>query len=312
MPTGVNMNQQKILFPLDYTGFSEDILQWAVRYLDNSTCSISCLIVVDTLEKLDKLHRASKILEEAKKLFETWGFNKVKCDFIIHRDIPNAVCDYANTNSIDQIIMATHGQSFARMPLDSVSQKIMKNAKQPVLILKNPALSTTEEAHLSRDQVISILIPVSDEKTAGRLIALMEGLVNKEAAVIHVLHAVVYDTDNIGYLNMKLKEASRIIENNKRALENAGYWVADAEIAVGEVADVISKYANAKKSDYIALLSWGRSHLKRLCFGSVSAGLLKQNKHKIFLFSEGKALQIKRKAVERIPMLMQLRPSIRQ
>ncbi|KZE68984.1 hypothetical protein AWM68_01580 [Fictibacillus phosphorivorans] len=56
---------------------------------------------------------------------------------ILHGDPPVTICGYADSHNIDLIVIGNRGHSgFKKLFLGSVSQKVVSNAHQPVLVAK--------------------------------------------------------------------------------------------------------------------------------------------------------------------------------
>lgn len=286
-PPSMIPKKRKILLPLDGSDSSLATLHWGVRYLDKAGTSIYLLNVASS--KNDE-SLSGKVLEQAKALLEKSGFQVAKSNVIQNQDISAAICKYADEEKIGHIIMGSQGKPFGRVIIGSKSRAVMEKARQPVLIIKNPELPGVEfnEPDLSiRTHARSVLIPVDTETTAETLIPLMASLLDKGSAVIHLLHAVVYDPYNASHINAQFESGKKIIEKNRDAFEAAGYWVAEAEARSGDPLEVILKYAQEKSIDQISLLSRHLSNIEKFLFGSVSTGLMKQDQFKVLVFGYG-------------------------
>lgn len=151
---------QKILVPLDGSRLAEQALPHAVglaqvhpnsvlyllsvvpavRYGAASTSALSPYIppeyFVDpqeTQQTLEKsLHQYLNMM--ARQLYETGG-RIITC--VRRGDPADAIIEYASLHGVDLIVMSTHGRSgMSRWVLGSVADKVVRNAVQPVLLIR--------------------------------------------------------------------------------------------------------------------------------------------------------------------------------
>lgn len=290
-PPSSSGTKRQILFPLDGSESSLAVAQWGIRYLDNAEASIYLLIVVRSLDKDYNPDTTTRILEETKNLFEKENFQVVKTECIVDQNIPDAICRFADAEHIEHIIMGTNGKTFGPLMIGSSSRAVMEKANQPVLIIKNPhlpAFKPEDPAHSVRNQPRSVLIPVDTQDTAERLIPLMHGLLDKQSAIIHLLHVVTYDPYSAAHISNQYESGKKIIELNRQSFEEAGYWVAAAEHKSGDPLEVILNYAKERGVDQITVLSRHFSNIEKFLFGSVSTALLNQDTFKTLVFGYGK------------------------
>jgi nucleotide-binding universal stress UspA family protein len=282
---------RRILFPIDGSESSKAVMQWGIRFLDHAEASIHFLIAVKSMDKDYSPLVTVHILEEARNCFEESKFHVEKADFVINPNISSAICRFADDQNIDYIVMGSHGKTFGRLMIGSISRAVMEKARQPVVIIKNPhfpLIEADEPIRLARTHVRNVLVPIDREDTAEKLISLMAGLLDKQSAVIHLLHAVFYDPHNASHIHSQFESGKKIIEKNREGFEAAGYWVAAAECRSGDPGDVILNYAHERGIDQITVLSRHLSNIEKFLFGSVSTALVKQDKFKVLIFSYGK------------------------
>ena len=62
---------------------------------------------------------------------------KVRTQLIEGPGVANAICDYVNEESVDLIVMSTHGRTgLARFFMGSIANQVMQCAHVPVLLIK--------------------------------------------------------------------------------------------------------------------------------------------------------------------------------
>ena len=150
------MNIDKILYPTDFSEYSMAALPYAIGLSKQNESELHCLHVVDIAreefirsgyiiplvplpeiseseiissaqKQLDRFVTKNIVIEQPLVKKVTWGKPFVE---IVH---------YARDNSIDMIVMGTHGHSaLASMLLGSVAEKVVHKAPCPVLTVRHP------------------------------------------------------------------------------------------------------------------------------------------------------------------------------
>ncbi len=282
---------KKILFPIDGSDFAKTTLQWAGRFLNRDNFAVYLLIVSEALDVDYRQEDLDRILSETGGWFKKCGFNVAKADCITNRKAAEAICEYADRENVDHIIIGSHGKQFAQMFIGSVSRSVLENAHQPVLVLSNTRISLPEGPQLEqcppKGLPLRVLLPVDSISGAKAIIPTVEGLFDKEAILFHVLHVIDITSENPVSATWQLTEAGDLVSQNKQALESAGFQVEHAGYRPGYAVDEICKYADENAIDQIAVLSRNRSNLSKFLFGSVSSGLMKHAKQPVLAFGLG-------------------------
>ena len=90
--------------------------------------------IMDQQEDTIKEKR-QKIVDEDAKIFEEKGIKPEKV--LLHGDPADVVCDYAEENNFDLIVVADKGHGkVERFLLGSISDKIVRHAKLSVMVVK--------------------------------------------------------------------------------------------------------------------------------------------------------------------------------
>ena len=146
---------KKILYPTDFSEYSLAALQYAVSIARQNDAELYCLHVVDmpqeeylTQEYMVPLNvphvPEDKVLRTARarlKRFEAENLseiNKVTSRVLV--GVPFVeIIRYAREQSIDLIVIGTHGHSaLAAMLLGTVAEKVVRKAPCPVLTVRHP------------------------------------------------------------------------------------------------------------------------------------------------------------------------------
>jgi len=149
------LNLKKILYPTDFSEYSLAALQYAVSIAKQNNAELFCLHVVDmpkeeylTREYMVPLNEPhvpeDKVLRTARarmKRFEAENLSEI--DKVTSRVLVGVpfveIIRYAREQSIDLIVIGTHGHSaLAAILLGTVAEKVVRKAPCPVLTVRHP------------------------------------------------------------------------------------------------------------------------------------------------------------------------------
>ena len=149
------LNLKKILYPTDFSEYSLAALSYAVRLAQQNDAELFCVHVVEmpqeeylTSEYMVPLNvphvPEDKVLRNARARMERFmaenlsGIDRVTSRVL--KGIPFIeIIRYAREQSIDLIVIGTHGHSaLAAMLLGTVAEKVVRKAPCPVLTVRHP------------------------------------------------------------------------------------------------------------------------------------------------------------------------------
>jgi nucleotide-binding universal stress UspA family protein len=151
------MNISKILYPTDFSKYSMAALPYAIGLSKQNESEFHCLHVVDTVHeefirygyviRLVQLPEIweSEIMKSAQKQLDRFVSENVDvAQPLVKKVIMGKpfveIIRYARDNSIDLIVIGTHGHSaLTSMLLGSVAEKVVRKAPCPVLTVRDPA-----------------------------------------------------------------------------------------------------------------------------------------------------------------------------
>lgn len=136
------MEFTRILFPVDFSGYSEACLEKTTRLLtDEQVREIHYLFVLPTPTDFSTWSgdpvaevqgRLDKIIERFGKHGTATSRSEVKTGHA-----STEICKYAADHECDLIVMATHGRTgLAHMVLGSTAEQVVRHAPCPVLTLR--------------------------------------------------------------------------------------------------------------------------------------------------------------------------------
>jgi nucleotide-binding universal stress UspA family protein len=153
---------QKILVPLD----GSDLAECVLPHLETISrgCEITTIVFVRVVdptvpparspnssefglrkkdrEQLDK-HRKSAAEEYLQQLTEKLEYNWAQVETeVLVGTVAESIAEYAEKNSVDIIIIASHGRSgISRWVMGSVADRILRSACVPVMMIRAPGCS---------------------------------------------------------------------------------------------------------------------------------------------------------------------------
>jgi len=233
-------------------------------------------------------HQSKKIKEKA--VIETGG-SAIEAQGVLAVGNPaEEIIRYSYENSIDLIMMATHGRSgIGRWAMGSVADKVLRVSKVPVWLVR---AKIHEEIINDKWPRKTILVPLDGSELAESVLPHVEALAKQrngdtvDTILLRVCEYAVVPNDNVkGVPSGWEKDVRREIARSKR---EAGKYLAEvekrfedadlrvqSEVLVGKPPNEIINHANGNPFSLIAMATHGRSGLKRLAYGSVADKVLR-------------------------------------
>lgn len=208
------------------------------------------------------------------------------------------ILKYAENNSIDLIIMATHGRSgITRWAMGSVAEKVLQASKIPVLLVQ---AGIPEETIYGKLKKPSILVPLDGSRLAESVLPYVELLAKQHGAeTIEVVllricepesmlsQASFYLTPSsyppktpISWEDYVKQETARFEVDCNKYVKNIGKQLAEAglrvraEVRAGKPAEEIVAYATKNPHSLVVMATHGRSGLTKWAYGSVTDKVL--------------------------------------
>jgi nucleotide-binding universal stress UspA family protein len=141
---------KKILYPTDFSSYSNQAYFHAVALAENHQASLTVLLVhtpdfkaPPQAGKLTSQEFWKAQLEQIRPLNPKIAVNHV----FLEGDPSSVIVRYAQDAGIDLIVMGTHGRSgLERLLLGSVAEKVLRDAHCSVLVVKLPKGVSTPRA----------------------------------------------------------------------------------------------------------------------------------------------------------------------
>ena len=228
------------------------------------------------------------------------------------------IVDYAKSNDIDLIVMATHGYSgIERWALGGVTDKVIRESSKPVLVIRaKDDKATVRQQDICTKVVIPLdgsglaeaALPVAEALLGGlalhngieaNLMCVLEQLPNQKRMPIGMdspPHPI--PEEERLQLNKSIKHrgemARRYLYKASRGLFKAGVKV-DCEVRFGDAAAEIIKYADEIGAGTVIMSTHGLSGINRWMLGSVSDKVLRMGNTAVLLVSPSSLLGVARR-----------------
>lgn len=202
------------------------------------------------------------------------------------------ILSYAEKNSIDLILLGSHGRSgIKRWTIGSVAGKVMGATKIPVWLIKP---RTPEETPYDKWPRRTLIVPLDGSELAESVLPHAEALVKQrgtepmDIVLLRVSEPMTiptyYSPDMSGVSldwgnfiqqdTIKRKQAAKdYLAAIEKQLKEKSITVKSAVIE-GKTNDEIVDYANKQPFSMIIMATHGRSGLSRLVYGSAAANIL--------------------------------------
>lgn len=274
---------QKILCPMDFSEFSVKAYDYAQSLAQHYGAKLLLQHVVQPLTSTYPYYAFPDTINEVfwnldshaeKKLAEfvaerrMSGFEIER--FVHNGTVPDSVLEFAEKEGVDIIVMGTHGrQGFDRLTMGSVTEKVLRKAHCPVLVVRKPAhdfVSPGDTREPVRLQRILFCTDFSDHSNRALAYALSLAMeYNAELTMLHVLEDLPAAED----LETAVAEFTRRLECP--VPEDARNWCKISSVVrVGKPYQQILQMALEAEADLVIMGVRGRSAVDLALFGSTT------------------------------------------
>lgn len=272
-----------ILVPCDFSKPAINAYRFALDIASQSKGEIHLLHVIELPVMYDTvmmpvLNFEEQLLKELrekaesqfKKIGEKYPAEGVKVTFKVEFGaVSRMILDYIERESIDLVLMGSHGASGAReFFIGSNAEKIVRRSPVPVLVMKT----------YYKGAVKNIVFPNLLE-TEGQ-----EDLVTKVKALQNFFKAHLH----LVWINTPLTFESETVSNERLRAFAKRFMLKDYTIHVFNHADEergIMEFTNFIKGDLIAIGTHGRLGIAHLVNGSLAEDIVNHNKGLVWTYS---------------------------
>jgi nucleotide-binding universal stress UspA family protein len=281
---------RRVLCPIDLSDYSRHALHHAAAF---ARWYAARIVVVHTFTAPQPLVAVSKspgdvpllppiqpedVIEDVRRFCEPLTAAGVTPEIVVREGSPaREIVDVAQAMDADFLIMGTHGRSgFARRLLGSVTEKVLRTVRCPVLTVPQPGQHSAPTPVLFK----TILCPLDFSESSTRALAYALSLVKESDArliLLHVLESVV-DPHALGAAaHFSVPEYHRLLAHDalhrlQTALpEDARVWCEpEAQLVTGKAYREILRVARESSTDLIVMGVHGRGAVDLMLFGSTA------------------------------------------
>jgi nucleotide-binding universal stress UspA family protein len=308
---------KKLLVPLDGSKLAEEVFPYARELAGRLDLDLVFLNVCSPhetdllpmrqlyVEKMaEMVHGQCRLIQgttgEPSSIRETEATGKVVVGYPA-----DEILKYAEENSVDIILMCTHGYSgIKRWALGSVAYKVLHATKIPVWLVR---AGLPAETVYDRWPQHTIMVPLDGSKLAesalpsAETLARQRGLKDSDILLVRVcepdlIQEASYHVQTAFPPNKPLRYSDYVKGETDKAIESCQKYLNQVaaglrpegfkirtEVLVGNAAEAIIKFANKNPFQVVVMTSHGRSGYNDASFGSVAEKILLQTNTPLFI-----------------------------
>lgn len=264
------------MVPLDGSGMAEAALPYVRKLaakLGSQFLLLSACAPGDPLEKPFQAY-----LDKTAHSLQDEGVDVT--GLCVFGDVAASILDFAGEYEVGLILISTHGSTgTGYWPLGSIANKIIRNSRLPVLLIRPRELERRKQITLEK-----VLLPLDGSQFAEQIVPYAlelakdggEILLLRVIEPVHVPGAPVYKRGTDYSLELKSgleREAARYLRDVEATIAKAGFH-ASSTLLVGKPAETILEFAEERFVDLIAMSTHGYSGITKWAFGSVASKLI--------------------------------------
>lgn len=282
---------RKILFPTDFSDYSLKTLEYVVGLKDVGAKEVVLANVIPALEEypvtLGIKDKAKLEIEKHERVLKDQGF-KVRSRIEMGAPAPQLL-SLSEAEKVSIIVVGSHGKGLLEEVLiGSVSERIAREARVPVLLVRYKILDDLKGRHLesfSTQLFEKILFPTDfsfSSERALEFVRALKGAGTKEVVITHV----VDDRYLFPYRAKEARRESEIrLEVVKKELEERG-MKAKVHVPLGAPLVKILRLSEEEDVSLIVLGSHGKGFVREMLLGSVSENIIRQAKRPVLVVHE--------------------------
>ena len=282
---GAALEIRLILCPVDFSEFSQRAYQHALSLAEHYQAKLVVQHVVELWRHPSASFAASGgLYEEFRQVLRETGedhlqqfvknhaHDKIQPELVVHEgSAPDSILSFAQTQKADLIVMGTHGRrGFDHLMLGSVTDRVMRKATCPVLVVRNPphdSMAAGKEGHSVHH--LSRILSCADFSTYSEraLNYALSGTAEYDAelTMLHVLEEAPGLARKEETLAEAAEQLDKLIPPDLRKTTKI-----KTAVRVGKPYREIIQFAIEAQTDLVTMGARGRGALDRAVFGSTT------------------------------------------
>jgi nucleotide-binding universal stress UspA family protein len=277
------MQLKLIICPIDFSEFSAAAYRYAISVAEHYQAQVTCLHIVEWWKypyadygayetNFSKLCQALK--EGGEELLRDFvkrhSASAIQPHLVVqHGNASDAILSFAEAQRMELIVMGTHGRrGLDRLVLGSTTDRVMRRAPCPVLVVSNPAHDAMCSGPDGQHRLTRILYCTDFSTNSERALEYAISLAKEYGAELTLLHVVGGASDPAGaedVLAARTEQLERLIPASKR--QNLTVRMTTRS---GKPYEEINRYACEAQSSLIIMAARGGDALDRAVFGSTT------------------------------------------
>ncbi len=277
------LKMEQILCPVDFSEFSAKACDYAYSLARRYGARLLLEHVIQPLtaaypyyafpDAVNQVYWNLNADAEARleELAKRYAWNGVRPQFVVQKGLlPDSILEFANKHGVDLIVMGTHGRrGLDRLAMGSVTEKILRKAQCPVLVVRRPIHDFVSPGDLQdpvRLRKVLLCTDFSDHARRALDYALSLAMeYNSELTLVQVVDHIAGGSD------LETLTAQALGELEKPVPPDARNWCTiKSVVRVGRPYQQIIQLALETQTDLVLLGVRGRNALDLALFGSTT------------------------------------------
>ncbi|MGB8581522.1 MAG: universal stress protein [Candidatus Sulfotelmatobacter sp.] len=277
------MQVKSILCPIDFSDFSAAAYQYALSLADYYKARIVALHVVEVWKYPFADYAAheadyakfSRALNEGgevqlRRFVKERPADRLQPELLVRQgNAPNCILSFAQKENIEVIVMGTHGRrGFDRLVLGSTTDRVMRKAACPVLVVSDPSHKALTTAPDGRHRLSRILYCTDFSNNSERARGYAISLAAEYGAELTLLH-VAQNAPDLARAEVIIAERTQELDKLLSHTERNNFNVKLA-IRFGKPYEEIVRHATEAQASLIIMTARGGDAVDRAVFGSTT------------------------------------------
>jgi len=277
------MQVKSILCPIDFSDFSAAAYQYALSLAEYYKARIVALHVVELWKYPFADYAAyeadyanfSKALNEGgdvqlRRFVNEYLAGRLQPELVTQQgNVPNCILSFAQEQNMEVIVMGTHGRrGFDRLVLGSTTDKVIRKAACPVLVVSNAshkALSTGPDGRHRLSRILYCTdFSTNSERGRGYAISLAAEY-SAELTLLHVAEKAPDVARSEAIIVQRTHELDKLVLETERKNLNVR-----SAVRFGKPYEEIVRYATEAQASLIIMTARGGDAVDRAVFGSTT------------------------------------------
>lgn len=275
------MQFKRILCPVDFSDFSVSAYEYALTVAEYYKAHLVVLHAIelsnypyaDYVGATGDFVDLSKALCEGgeaklRRFVEKHSQHGVDPQLVVNQgNASDLILLFAQTHNIELIVMGTHGRrGFDRLVLGSTTDRVIRKASSPVLVVSNPAHNIMTTGPGGRHRLSRILYCTDFSVNSERALRYAISAAAEYSAELTMLHVVEGSPDPTtaeAIVAARTKQLDRLISDNQHLNVRTA-------VRCGRPYEEIVDYAREVQAHLIVMTARGGDALDRAIFGSTT------------------------------------------